>query len=213
MANSNNILYLDPGHAFGLSNRTNPFMNKHFTIIDQYQLTQHNLEPYCCIVVHDFADQEYLYKNRAIIEDFLEAGKIVIFGGHLFREWLPGCPIFTPRTIESHEDYNVYKKIDHPIFEGVDTDDMTYNKGVAGFFARVTHSPVPAGSDVLLTFRDGMAITYIDRQSTKGTILVHSGRDLFAHRMQNKSTDRISTQLLQWIQDEYQELQKGGSTK
>lgn len=213
MANSNSILYLDPGHAFGLSNRTNPFMNEHFTIIDQYQLTQHNLEPYCCIVVHDFADQEYLYKNRAIIEDFLEAGKIVIFGGHLFRAWLPGCPIFTPRTIESHEDYNVYKKIDHPIFEGVDTDDMTYNKGVAGFFARVTHSPVPAGSDVLLTFRDGMAITYIDRQSTKGTILVHSGRDLFAHRMQNKSTDRISTQLLQWIQDEYQELQKGGSTK
>lgn len=188
-------------------------MNKHFTIIDQYQLTQHNLEPYCCIVVHDFADQEYLYKNRAIIQGFLEAGKIVIFGGHLFREWLPGCPIFTPRTIESHEDYNVYKKIDHPIFEGVDTDDMTYNKGVAGFFARVTHSPVPAGSDVLLTFRDGMAITYIDRQSTKGTILVHSGRDLFAHRMQNKSTDRISTQLLQWIQDEYQVLQKGGSTK
>lgn len=213
MANSNSILYLDPGHAFGLSNRTNPFMNKHFTIIDQYQLTQHNLEPYYCIVVHDFADQEYLYKNRAIIEGFLEAGKIVIFGGHLFREWLPGCPIFTPRTIESHEDYNVYKKIDHPIFEGVDTDDMTYNKGVAGFFARVTHSPVPAGSDVLLTFRDGMAITYIDRQSTKGTILVHSGRDLFAHRMQNKSTDRISTQLLQWIQDEYQVLQKGGSTK
>ncbi|MBD7946059.1 phosphate starvation-inducible protein PhoH [Psychrobacillus sp. AK 1817] len=213
MANSNSILYLDPGHAFGLSNRTNPFMNKHFTIIDQYQLTQHNLEPYCCIVVHDFADQEYLYKNRAIIQVFLEAGKIVIFGGHLFREWLPGCPIFTPRTIESHEDYNVYKKIDHPIFEGVDTDDMTYNKGVAGFFARVTHSPVPAGSDVLLTFRDGMAITYIDRQSTKGTILVHSGRDLFAHRMQNKSTDRISTQLLQWIQDEYQVLQKGGSTK
>ncbi|MGE7980489.1 phosphate starvation-inducible protein PhoH [Psychrobacillus sp. NPDC093200] len=213
MANSNSILYLDPGHAFGLSNRTNPFMNKHFTIIDQYQLTQHNLEPYCCIVVHDFADQEYLYKNRAIIEGFLEAGKIVIFGGHLFREWLPGSPIFTPRTIESHEDYKVYKKIDHPIFEGVDTDDMTYNKGVAGFFARVTHSPVPAGSDVLLTFRDGMAITYIDRQSTKGTILVHSGRDLFAHRMQNKSTDRISTQLLQWIQDEYQELQKGGSTK
>ncbi|MEK4247161.1 phosphate starvation-inducible protein PhoH [Psychrobacillus sp. FSL K6-2684] len=213
MANSNSILYLDPGHAFGLSNRTNPFMNKHFTIIDQYQLTQHNLEPYCCIVVHDFADQEYLYKNRAIIEGFLEAGKIVIFGGHLFREWLPGCPIFTPRTIESHEDYNVYKKINHPIFEGVDTDDMTYNKGVAGFFARVTHSPVPAGSDVLLTFRDGMAITYIDRQSTKGTILVHSGRDLFAHRMQNKSTDRISTQLLQWIQDEYQVLQKGGSTK
>ncbi|QGM32451.1 phosphate starvation-inducible protein PhoH [Bacillus sp. N3536] len=213
MANSNSILYLDPGHAFGLSNRTNPFMNKHFTIIDQYQLTHHNLEPYCCIVVHDFADQEYLYKNRAIIEGFLEAGKIVIFGGHLFREWLPGCPIFTPRTIESHEDYNVYKKINHPIFEGVDTDDMTYNKGVAGFFARVTHSPVPAGSDVLLTFRDGMAITYIDRQSTKGTILVHSGRDLFAHRMQNKSTDRISTQLLQWIQDEYQVLQKGGSTK
>lgn len=211
MAQVNPILYLDPGHAFGLSNRTNPFMTANFTLVDQYSLTEMDLSSFNCIVVHDFADQEYLYKNKSIIEDFLNEGKIVIFCGHLFKEWLPGCPIFTPRNIQSHKDYEIFVEKQHPIFDGVSTDDMTYNKGVAGFFSRVTHAPIPVNAEVLLTFHDQMPITYIDRYSTKGTILVHAGRDLFALRMQNKSTDRISNQLLQWIEDEFKELQQGGN--
>ena len=211
VAQVNPILYLDPGHAFGLENRTNPFITQNFTLIDQYRLTEIDLAPFTCIVVHDFADQEHLYRNKAIIEEFLAEGKVVIFCGHLFKEWLPGCPIFTPRTIQSHTDYEVINDRQHPIFAGVNLDDMTFNKGIAGFFARVTHSPVPKGAEVLLTFPDKMPITYIDHCSTNGTILCHAGRDLFGLRMQNRSTDRISVQLLQWIHDEYAQLQKGGN--
>lgn len=196
------ILYLDPGHAFGIQNRTNSFIQENFTQIDQYMFDKVDLEPFKCIFFHDFIDQEYLYIHKEKIASFLEEGKVVIFCGHLFKKWLPGCSLFTPKTINSFTDYTISKVIEHPIFEGVDTEDMTFNKGVAGFFARGTHSPVPSHAEVLLTL-PGMPTTYIDRNTTKGTMLVHAGRDLFSHRMQNKSTDRISTQLLQWVHDEF----------
>ncbi|MGM1048977.1 MAG: phosphate starvation-inducible protein PhoH [Bacillota bacterium] len=210
MAQNKEILWLDPGHAFGLQNRTTRFLVENFTQHDQYDFATLNLERFKCIIVHDFIDQEYMFKHKGKISSFLDKGKIVIFSGQLFKEWLPGCSIFTPKTIHSYADYEISIAAPHPIFKDVKSDDMTYNKGVAGFFARGTHSPVPAKAEVLLTLPDDMPVTYIDRHSTKGTILVHAGRDLFAYRMQNKSTDRISTQLLQWIHDEYEAIQNSG---
>lgn len=204
------ILYLDPGHAFGLANRSNAFMKENFTMLDQYDFDNIELKQFACIVVHDFIDQEFMFRQKERISAFLNEGKIVIFAGQLCKEWLPGCPLFTPKTINSFKDYEITVTEPHPIFEGVDPDDMTFNKGVAGFFARGTHSPVPEGAEVLLSLPDDMPVTYIDRNTTKGTILAHAGRDLFAFRMNNKTTDRISRQLLAWINDEYERLQGRG---
>lgn len=203
------ILFLDPGHAFGIENRTNQFMVENFTIVDQYSFADMDLTPFKCIVVHDFIDQESMYRNRVKLEAFLNERNIVIWGGHLVKEWLPGCPLFVPKQINKHSDYEISVVNEHPIFVGVATDEMTYNKGVAGFFARGSHTPVPDGAEVLLTLPDGASITYIDRNTTNGTILAHAGRDLFAQRMQNKTTDRISLQLLAWIHDEAKALKDG----
>ena len=204
------ILYLDPGHAFGLGNRTNTFMKDNFTMVDQYDFEDIELSPFACIVVHDFIDQEFMFRQKERILTFLNEGKIVIFAGHLCKEWLPGCPLFTPKTINSYKDYEISVVKPHPIFEGVDPNELTFNRGVAGFFARGSHSPVPEGAEVLLSLPENMPVTYIDRKTTKGTILAHAGRDLFAFRMDNKTTGRISRQLLDWIYDEYAGLQERG---
>lgn len=204
-----NILFLDPGHAFGLMNREAPFVQNNFTLVDQYDLTTIDLSSFSAMIVHDFADQIYLARHRDVIETFLNEGKVVVFCGHLVREWLPGCAIFTPQTVASYKDYEVLPVTAHPIFEGVKMDELTFNKGVAGFFARGAHKPVPAGAEVLLALPNDMPITYIDRQTTNGTIFVHAGRDLFGLRMQKKSSDRISEQLLQWVKDEMQALKEG----
>lgn len=203
------ILFLDPGHAFGLENRTDTFMVANFTLVDQYAFGELDLTPFKCLVVHDFIDQEYLYRQRKKIKAYLNAGNIVVWSGHLVKEWLPGCAIFTPKQVTKHSDYDISFVQAHPIFDGVETDDMTYNKGVAGFFARGSHTPVPQGAEVLITLPDATYTTYIDRTTTRGTIFVHAGRDLFAQRMQAKTTDRISTQLLTWIHEEATRLKEG----
>ena len=71
-----------------------------------------------------FVDQEYLYKNKKIIEDFLNEGKVVVFCGHLFRKWLPGCSLFIPKKINSYKDYLVQSVPGSPLFEGVEVEDM-----------------------------------------------------------------------------------------
>lgn len=204
------ILFLDPGHAFGVDNMTHPFMQQHFHFIDMYDFEQTDLTPYKAIVVHDFVDQLYLYKHRDRIEAYLNAGNIVIWSGHLTTDWLPGCSHFIPKPINNFSDYNVSIVQPHPVFNGVTTEDMTLNKGVAGFFARGAHLPLPKHAEALLTLPDGFVTTYIDRHTTNGTIFVHAGRDLFSQRDQQKTTDRIHTQLLEWIHAEHAAI--GGRT-
>lgn len=202
------ILFLDPGHVFGLENRTDAFIVEHFTMMDQYAFGDLDVTPFEAIVIHDFIDQEYMYRQRDKIATYLNDGGIVIWAGHLVKEWLPGCALFTPKDIKSHTDYELSFVAEHPVFAGVATHDMTYNKGVAGFFARGAHMPIPAGAEALLTLPNDMVTTYIDRVTTKGTIFAHAGRDLFAQRGQGKTTDVISTQLLTWIREESKRLKE-----
>lgn len=200
------ILFLDPGHAFGLENRTDAFIVENFTMFDQYAFGALDLAPFKAIIVHDFIDQEYMYRQREKIAAYLSEGGIVVWSGHLVKEWLPNCALFTPKEVKSHTDYELSFVVEHPVFAGVETNDMTYNKGVAGFFARGSHTPIPAGAEALLTLPNETVTTYIDRVSTNGTIFVHAGRDLFAQREQGKTTDVISAQLLAWIHDEAKRL-------
>ncbi|QHZ54398.1 phosphate starvation-inducible protein PhoH [Brevibacillus sp. NSP2.1] len=207
------FLMLDSGCCFGEPRLKDPNYQDFFTFIDVYDLPEHDLSPYKCLVITGLIDQELLYRQKDKIRRFLDEKKVLVFSGNLFLPWLPGGSRFVPKQIRSHADYEVRIAKEHPIFAGVETYDMTYNKGVAGFFAR-GHHPLPEGAEVLLTLPGGEPITYIDRTSTKGTILVHAGNDLFGYNHPGKSTGRIAVQLTKWVRDEYrqlQQLQEGGA--
>jgi hypothetical protein len=88
-----------------------------------------------------------------------------------------------------------------PLFDGVDVEDMVFNKGISGFFARGYYYP-PKKAEICLTFTDGKVISYIDRETTKGTIIVHGGRYLLGYKDMKKSTDKISKQTLSLLQKE-----------
>jgi len=201
------MLKLDPGHAFGVNGRMQRDTGNEAKIIDQYDFPQVNLDEVDVLFIPNFVDQEWLYLQRKKIAAFLANKKIVVYCGHLFREWLPGCSPFLPQHIRNFKDYEVFPTEQSVIFEGVLTEDMTFKKGVAGFFARGYHH-APANAEILLTFADGKPITYIDRCSTNGTILVHAGRELLGYTGENKSTDRIRPQFLAWLDSEVQALKE-----
>lgn len=209
MKESNEFLMLDSGCCFGEPRLYDPNFQDLFSFIDVYDLPEHDLSPYKCLVITGLIDQEFLHRHRQKIRDFLDQKKVLVFGGNLFLDWLPGGSNFVPKTIHNHSNYDVSITKPHVIFEGVRTVDMTYNKGVAGFFAR-GHHPLPPGAEVLLNLPGGEPITYIDRHSTAGTILVHAGGDLFSYHSPVKSTGRIALQLTQWVRDEYKQLQERG---
>lgn len=170
--------------------------------VDLYALADTDLSRYAGLVVSATADQEHLRRHRGVIRDYLDAGGVVIFGGQLHRDWLPGAAPFVPLTAPSLRSYRVAEIVDHPVFAGVDADDLTFRRGVAGFFAR-GHHPVPDGAEVLVRLMGGEPATYVDRVSTRGTILVQASCDLPGYAGGAGATaQRIPGQLLDWVHAE-----------
>ena len=206
-----NILKLSGGHAFGLEGRAMATSNEpmnHVTNLDQYELATTDLTPYNVLVVTDFIDQEFLYEQKHIIEQFLNDGKIVIACTHIFRNWLPGVNLFMPKKITKHTDYQMKIVKEDSIFRGVEMSELAYRKGVSGFYARGHHPLTNKEAEVLLAFLDGTPITFIDRTTTKGTILAHSARDLLSYSSGENSTQLIAKQTLEWIEQELARLEK-----
>ncbi len=169
--------------------------------LDIYELPDLDLDHFSGLLIPGSADQEWLHLHRGLIEAFLDEGRVVVFCGHLFRPWLPGAGSFVPKRIDSFRDYTVNIVQSHPVFAGVKPEELTFRKGVAGFFAR-GHHPPPPEAEILLALVDGEPITYLDSSSSRGTILLHSGNDLWGYTGDETTAGRIMPQLLRWIRKE-----------
>ena len=204
------ILKLDGGHAFGLEGRAMVDSNDamHITNLDQYELGTTDFSPYDVLVITDFIDQEYLYENRGIIQQFLNSGKIVVACTHIFRSWLPGVNLFMPKRITKFSDYEMEIKKADSVFRGVDMQELAYRKGVSGFYARGYHPVTNPEVEVWLAFKTGEPITYVDRTSTKGTIIASSARDLLSYETGQNTTQLIAPQTLEWLEDEIKRLEE-----
>ncbi len=199
------IALADPGIG-PLPHLADPLIRETVEPIDMYELSSTDLHLYVGLIIGAHVDQELLHRERAMIRRFLEAGKVVAFSGQILHPWLPGAAPFVPRKIRSYHDYRVRLVSPHPIFEGVREEDLTFRRGVAGFFAR-GHNPPPEGAEVLAELPGGEPAVYIDLHSTRGVILVHAGHDLLTYGMEGvhgggapvTTASRIGPQLLAWM--------------
>lgn len=194
------IGYLDPDDAFTRRFVQGPLFESALEQIDAYELPRTDLTRFPGLVVSSQIDQRLLYRQRSTVRDYLDAGGVVAFSGHLATEWLPGAETFVPRTIDSHEDYTICESTPHPVFDGVEMTDLTHQRGVAGFFAR-GHNPPPDHASVVLTLPGGEPVVYVDEATTGGTIFAHSGNDLITLRRRNSTAARIPGQLLDWMHE------------
>jgi hypothetical protein len=192
--------FLDPDDHFTRQFIERPFFRENLDRIDQYDLPETDLGRFAGLVVSSQADQDLLHDRRGQVRDYLDDGGAIAFSGHLSREWLPAAGTFVPKRIESHDDYVVERVRPHPVLEGVEMDDLTYQRGVAGFFAR-GHNPPPDGATVLLALPGGEAIVWVDAATTAGTVLVHSGNDLVGLARRDTTAARVPTQLMTWLRD------------
>jgi hypothetical protein len=144
--------------------------------LDCYRLDQVDLAGYQGLIIAGMVDQEYLLRHRDRIAAYLAGGGVLVFGGHLHRDWLPGCSPFVPLPHPTLAAYRVAEVAEHPLFDGLGPDELTFRRGVAGFFAR-GHHPLPPGAEVLIRLGGGEPATYLDRVSTAGTVLVQATSD------------------------------------
>lgn len=128
------------------------------------------------LVVPD-TDQEALFAGRERIRAFLDGGGVVASCVRHYRPWLPGGR-YEP-TRRRLMEYRIAKAAPHPVFDPIDELELHEYRGVVGFLAQ-GHLVAPPGAEVLLRDPDGHAVAYVDRRSTKGTILATSGANLAA---------------------------------
>ncbi|MGQ0845524.1 MAG: phosphate starvation-inducible protein PhoH, partial [Sporichthyaceae bacterium] len=91
--------------------------------VDCYDLPALDLSAVAGLLVGPHVDQEFLYRHRDLVRAYLDGGGIVVFGGHLYREWLPGAGLFVPVPDRRRSTYRVERIADHPLFAGLSPED------------------------------------------------------------------------------------------
>jgi hypothetical protein len=169
-------------------------------VADIYDLPSLDLRPYAGLVLTAGADQRFLDRHCALVRGVLDRGGVVVWSGHLCRSWLPGAGLFVPRPIGSFRDYAVRLVTPHPVFEGVEEHDLTFRRGVAGFFAR-GHHPPPPGAVILAELPGSEPAVWVDTRTTSGTVLAHAGGDLLGYVWEESSAARLVPQLFAWMRN------------
>jgi len=165
--------------------------------VDIYDLPRTDLGRFNGLILSGRVDQEFLHQERAIIQDFLDGGKVVVFSGQLFRPWLPGAGMFTSRESDPVDETSPPSISSHPIFEGIRAEDLGGN-----FVYTHGYHPPPEGAETLVSLAGGVPVMYVDGNGTGGTILMHTGHNLLGYAGTGESARRLMPQLLSWINRE-----------
>ena len=164
---------------------------------DLYAFDEIDLDRHGALLIGMHADQRFLATRSERIERFLADGGTVVANGHIAYPFLPG--IGPARTLPHYrlDDLRILRIAEHPIWEGVSGEDMTFRRGVAGFYGRAWHDP-PAGALVVNGVGAPDRPLDILYPVGRGRVLLHAGNDLWQFGGSD-STSRLVPQFLDWL--------------
>ena len=151
--------------------------------IDHYALHAADLARYAALLLPAHLDQRYLGE---------------VFNGHVAWPMLPEFQAFVPLPQGGLDQLQVHLVTPHPVFAGVDMADLTYRRGVAGFYAR-GHNPPPEGAvPVLGLGPERRPCDWVYERPRGGRIFMHAGNDLWMYAGADTTAARIVPQLCAW---------------
>ena len=176
-----------------------PCYGPRFHRLPQYALGEAALAPYRAMLIGTHHDQRHLAAQQAVLTRYLDGGGTIVFCGHVVYPFLAGLGVFRPSGSGRLADLRVRRAAEHPLFAGVEADDLTFRRGVAGFYGRGGSDP-PTDALVLNTVgEDALAVDWLWRRPQGGRLLLHSGNDMWMHWHDDTTAARIGPQLLDWL--------------
>ncbi|NFV79599.1 hypothetical protein [Magnetospirillum aberrantis] len=167
--------------------------------VGQYELGRTDLDTYDAILVSMLADQHSLIDQTPRLEAFLDRGGTLVLNGHMAYPPVAGLRPFVPQTGRGTEALTIHRLADHPVFDGVDGADLTYRRGVAGFYGR-GHNPAPDGAIALNGIGpDRDPLDWVWQRPAGGTVFMHGGLDVWAYAADPTSAARMAPQLVDWL--------------
>jgi hypothetical protein len=150
------------------------------------------------LIVPMHADQRLFARQGAWLARFFAGGGTLVFNGLLAHPFRPELGRFRPIEAPRLADLAVAVAADHPLFAGVRAEDLTFRRGVAGFYGRGANPP-PPGARVLATLGAGkVPVDWLWHPPEGGRLLMHAGNDLWMQAGDATSAARLLPNLLGW---------------
>ena len=164
---------------------------------DIYSLPDIDLNDFSALFLSMHSDQRFLATRAAQIEDYLARGGVVVASGHYAYPFLPRMTGF--HTVQNYKlnDISIVRLVEHPIWAGLSEHDLTFRRGVAGFYGRVWHE---APQDALVIHALGQPDRPLDfiYPVGDGRVLFHGGNDLWTFGGVDQP---LVPRLMRWIAD------------
>lgn len=152
------------------------------------------------ILVEAHIDQRALLTHRAALRAHLDTGGTLVFNGHLVYPIFDELEPYRVAPGRGVNDLIVERVHAHPVFDGVSCADLSFRRGVAGFYGRGAN-PAPPGAVVLHRLRqDHSPLDWVWQRPGGGQIFMHGGNTCWMYINDDSSAARIGPQLLDWIE-------------
>ncbi|MEU0685549.1 hypothetical protein [Streptomyces uncialis] len=180
---------------------------------DLYDLSADLLDGCRGLILSMNCDQVFLRARGALLTDWVRSGGRVLVDGHVHLSFLPGLGPWRRLDHRGPRDLRIAPVTPHPVWEGVDFDELLYRTGVpgtptgaelarvgvAGFYGRGHHASLPDDATVINgigPYRLPLDISY---PLGSGAVLAHAGNDLLSFSDRDRTTRRLGPRLLDWL--------------
>lgn len=167
--------------------------------VEQYRLDRLDLARYRAVLVSTHHDQRHLQARGAQLEAYLAGGGTLVFNGHVVRPFLRGLAPFVPSKGPGVEALRVRRLAEHPVFDGVTAEDLTFRRGVAGFYGRGCNPPPPGARPLNGVGPEALPLDWELAWPGGGRLLMHAGNDLWMYEEDASSAARLGPQLFDWL--------------
>lgn len=167
--------------------------------VDCYALTNDELAHASALLIGMHCDQIELERRRSTLDAFVASGGCVVVCGQVTRPFLGGLTPMSWLDGYRLDDLAVRRVADHPVWDGVDPSELTFRRGVAGFYGRAYWPQPPPGALIVHSLGDAEHPLDVIYGHGAGEVLVHGGNDLWAYHDAHDSTARMTPQLLTWL--------------
>lgn len=154
-----------------------------FDVVQQYEADRLDWSNYDAIILTTHSDQHHLLELKDKFESYMEMGGTVLFNGHVVAQFLPELTPFEVLPHRGRNDLLVKRHKDHPAFEGIDGEMLSFRKGVSGFYGRGMNPP-PAGAEIINVIGpQDWPLDWISTRASGGRIFMHAGNDIWGFFM------------------------------
>lgn len=180
-----------------------PLWREYGRTLRVYDVDEDNLDGVQAVLVAAHVDQRALQARQSLLEQLLQQrGASIVTNGHIAHPFLSMLQPFVPLPERNMANLQIQRLTEHPVFRGVAPDDLTYRRGVAGFYGRGYNPPPPQACAIHGIGPEALPLDWELQLPNGGRLLVHGGNDLWMYAADNTSARHIAPQLLEWLLEE-----------